>query len=133
MQALYQWQLADLPWETIYSQFEGTESARGADFGYFRGLFEQVVHAEDALNEILGEALDRPTGQLDPVERAILMIGACELAHRPEVPRGVVINEAVELAKRYGATGSHRYVNGVLDKCATILRGTSASAGRTGA
>lgn len=130
MQALYQWQLTGQPWETICGQFEGTESARGADFGHFRALLEQVVSGHESLDEALTMALDRPAAQLDPIERAILLVGVCELVQHPDVPYRVVINEAVELGKRYGATGSHRYINGVLDKCAANLRGPEVAAAR---
>ena len=131
MQALYQWQLSEQPWETIYAQFADTESARGADFEYFRILLRQVVSSQHALDDELASTLDRPPAQLDPIERAVLLIGVYELAHRPDVPYRVVINEAVELAKRYGGTGSHRYVNGVLDKCAARLRAAEIKARRT--
>jgi N utilization substance protein B len=74
------------------------------------------------LDTLLDERLDRPREQLDPIEKCILRLGAYELRDRLEVPKKVVINEAVELAKRFGADQSHRYVNGVLDKLADELR-----------
>jgi N utilization substance protein B len=85
VQALYQWQLAEL-------------------------------------DDLLAPLLERPLAQVDPVERAVLRVGAFELAHRPEVPYRVVINEAVELAKRFGAEQGHRFVNSVLDRLARDLR-----------
>ena len=76
----------------------------------------------DEIDDLIAPLLDRPMTQVDPVERAILRVGAFELAHRPEVPYRVVINEGVELAKRFGAEQGHRFVNGVLDRLAHQLR-----------
>lgn len=128
MQALYQQQINPQDWRDIYKQFATSESAKGADLEYFKALLRDVCDAQDAIAERLDGILDRPLIQLDPVERAILQLGVFELAERPDVPYRVVINEAVDLARRYGATGGHRYVNGVLDKCATAMREPEASA-----
>lgn len=122
MQAVYQQQLNPLDWRDLYTQYAASETARGADLGYFKDLLKDLSAQQDQLSEDLDAELDRPFRQLDPVERAILLIGALELADRPEVPYRVVINEAVELARRFGATGGHRYINGVLDQCARRLR-----------
>lgn len=122
MQALYRHQVNPEDWRDIYSQMADTESARGADLEYFKALLRDVTTGSDQLKEELDAVLDRPVAQLDPVERAVLLIGVFELSDRPDVPYRVVINEAVELARRFGATGGHRYVNGVLDKCAKRLR-----------
>ncbi len=129
MQALYQQQINPDDWRRLYKQYADSESARGADLEYFKALLRDVSSAAEELAEDLDAELDRPFAQLDPVERAILLLGAFELAQRPEVPFRVVINEAVELARRYGATGGHRYINGVLDKCAARLRAPETTAG----
>lgn len=127
MQALYQHEVNPQDWRGIYKQMKASESAKGADLEYFEGLLKDVVADSTRLSSALDEVLDRPFSQLDPVERAILLIGVFELTDRPDVPYRVVINEAVELARRYGATGGHRYVNGVLDKCAARMRTPEAS------
>ena len=81
-----------------------------------------------ALDASLGELIDRPVGQLDPVERAVLLIGLYELGQRLDVPYRVVINEGVELAKRFGATEGHKFVNAVLDRAARTLRAAEQAA-----
>lgn len=94
----------------------------GADPRYFKELILKIPPLSDELEQVLGAFADRPLDQLDPVERSILMIGAYELRDRLDVPYRVVINEAVEMAKFYGAEDGHRYVNALLDKAAGELR-----------
>lgn len=130
MQAIYQHQINPQDWRDIYKEIAGSESAKGADLDYFKALLRDVVAGSEGLSVLLDEVLDRPFVQLDPVERAILLVGVFELSERPDVPYRVVINEAVELARRYGATGGHRYINGVLDKCAASSRASEAAAPR---
>lgn len=127
MQALYQHQINPLDWRDIYKEIAHSESAKGADLDYFKVLLQEVVSNSEKLSLDLDEVLDRPFAQLDPVERAILLVGVFELSSRPDVPYRVVINEAVELARRFGATGGHRYINGVLDKLAARVRAEPAS------
>jgi len=127
MQALYQHQVNPQDWRDIYKQIAGSESAKGADLEYFKALLRDVVNDTERLSSELDNNLDRPFVQLDPVERAVLLVGVFELLARPEVPFRVVINEAVELARQFGSTGGHRYVNGVLDKCASRLRKAEAT------
>ena len=93
-----------------------------ADEEYFSALLTGVIRHAPALEEALQPHLDRKFAQLSPIERAILLIAAFELANRPEVPYRVVINEAVELAKSYGGTDGFKFVNGVLDKMAAVAR-----------
>lgn len=102
----------------------------GLDPRYFKELTLEIPPLEEQLEELLSEFADRPMAQLDPVERAILFIGAYELKHRPDVPYRVVINEAVELAKFYGAEDGHRYVNAILDKASARLRAVEHQARR---
>ena len=92
------------------------------DVAYFSELVQCIPVRVAELDARLTPYLDRPVAELDPVELAILRIGVCELAHHPEIPFRVIINEAVELAKVFGAEQSHRYINGVLDKVARDLR-----------
>lgn len=128
MQGLYQHQINPQDWRDIFKQISESESAKGADLDYFKALLRDVIAGSATLADKLDEVLDRPFVQLDPVERAVLLVGVFELSERPDVPYRVVINEGVELARRYGATGGHRYINGVLDKCATRLRASQAVA-----
>lgn len=127
MQAVYQQQLNPLDWRDLFKQYSASESANGADLEYLKGLLKDLAAEQDRLSAELDAELDRPFSQLDPVERSILLVGALELDARPEVPYRVVINEAVELARRFGATGGHRYINGVLDQCARRLRPAEAN------
>jgi N utilization substance protein B len=122
MQALYQWQLAAQHPKDILTQFLESEESARADRDYFRELLLQTTEHHASLDARLEAFTDRSMALVDPVERAILRIAAYELESRPDVPYRVVVNEAVELAKKYGAEQSHRFVNGVLDKLAHELR-----------
>lgn len=122
VQAIYQWQIAGQPVPDIVAQFLTEHAGRKVDTDYFRGLVEGVTANSQRIDEGLGEFLDRAIERVDPVERAILRVAGFELLEHPEVPYRVVINEAVELAKVFGAEQGHRYVNGVLDKAARRLR-----------
>lgn len=92
------------------------------DLELFRRIVRGVSANEESLDEAYSPLLDRPLAEIDPIEQAILRLGAFELIHTPEIPRAVAINEAVEMAKLYGATESHKYINGVLDKLADRVR-----------
>ena len=94
----------------------------------FEGIFQGVLLRMDALETLITPALDRPINELSPVEHAALLIGAYELAEDPRVPFKVAINEAVELAKIFGGTDGHKYVNGVLDLLAQSLRSAETQA-----
>ncbi len=118
MQALYQWQLNGQGTRITDTDLLDDDEQPKADTEYFHELLEQVQRNAKTLDAVLDPCLDRPIVQLDPVERAILWVAAYELMHRMDVPYRVVINEAVELAKRFGAEQGHRFVNGVLDKIA---------------
>jgi transcription antitermination protein NusB len=122
MQALYQWQLTDQPAAEIKQQFLQSEDSGGVDAEYFSELLTACIAQHEAISSALAPFLDRPLAQLDPVEKAILMIGIFELQSRLDVPYRVVINEAVDLCKRFGATDAHKYVNAVLDRAARELR-----------
>jgi N utilization substance protein B len=122
LQALYRWQINECPWQDLVQEFGAAEDMPRADSEYFRELVEGICAARTALDEQLAGFIDRIPALLDPVEHAALLIGLYELAHRPDVPYKVAINEAVSLAKRFGATDGHKYVNAVLDRAARELR-----------
>jgi len=125
MQALYQWQLTGDDTTTVLKQFQNAplnEDEEEFDWAYFSTLFNECMTRYKELESYLEPLLDRPLIQLDPVEKAILMVGAAELAWHIEVPFRVAINEAVELAKSFGAEASHQFINGVLDKLAKQKR-----------
>jgi len=123
LQGLYQQQLSGNADEAIRAQLTEASGFSKADAAYFAGLWSGVGTEYDAMLERIGPYLDRPVHDLSPIERSILVIGAWELLHRLDIPYRVVINEAVELAKSYGGTDGHKFVNGVLDKLAARVRG----------
>ena len=122
MQALYQWQINDCPWQELVTQYSAAQDMERADGEYFRAIVGAVCAARDALDAELAGWMDREPLRLDPIEHAVLLIGAYELKEQPEVPFRVVINEGVSLAKRFGATDGHKFVNAVLDRAARSLR-----------
>jgi N utilization substance protein B len=132
MQALYQWQLAGQSASELQRQFAAEEGYGDAEEEYFAGLLNGVTTTVAVLDTRLQPLIDRPLAQLDPVERAVLWIGMFELLHRPDVPYRVVINESVELAKRFGATDGHKFVNAVLDRAARELRSAEQAAANGG-
>jgi N utilization substance protein B len=122
MQALYRWQINEAPWQDLVSEFATEEGMDRADGQYFRELVQGVCLSREALDAELAGYMDRSPSMLDPIEHAVLLIGAFELKSRPEIPFRVVINEGVSLAKRFGATDGHKFVNAVLDRAARTLR-----------
>lgn len=122
LQALYRWQLNEGPWQDLILEFGDAEDMPRADREYFREVVEGVWRNHGALDADLASWADRSPAMLDPIEHAILLIGVYELRHRLDVPYRVAINEAVTLAKRFGATDGHKYVNAVLDRAARALR-----------
>jgi N utilization substance protein B len=130
MQALYQWQLTGQSAAELRNQYAEEEGWGDADADFFRELLNGITEGAAALDATLAGLIDRPVEQLDPVERAVLLIGLYELAHRLDVPWRVVINEGVELAKRFGATDGHKFVNAVLDRAARSLRAAEQAAAR---
>jgi N utilization substance protein B len=122
VQAIYQWQMTGQDVAEIVSQFLDEQQPADFDVTYFQDLLRGVPAHLEELDELLKPALDRAIESVDPVERAVLRLGAYELCHKSEIPYRVVINEAVELAKIFGAEEGHKYINGVLDKLAKRLR-----------
>ena len=122
LQALYQWTLSGAALADIEAEFRVDNDFRHTDGDYFSAVLKGVTSDVDALEALFEPALDRALDDLDPIERNLLRLGTFELRDRIDVPYKVVINEAVSLAKKFGATESHRYINGVLDKVARDLR-----------
>jgi N utilization substance protein B len=122
LQALYQWTLSGSALADIEAEFRVDNDFRHTDGDYFTAILKGVTSDVDALEALFSPALDRSLDDLDPIERNLLRLGAFELRDRIDVPYKVVINEAVSMAKKFGATESHRYINGVLDKVARDLR-----------
>ena len=122
LQALYQWTLSGASAADIEAEFRVDNDFQHTDGEYFSAVLKGVVGDVDALEALFSSALDRKLEELDPIERNLLRLGTFELRDRIDVPYKVVINEAVALAKKFGATDSHRYINGGLDKVARVLR-----------
>lgn len=122
LQALYAWQLSGSHMKAVIDQFRHEQDMEVADQEYFEDLLRGVETHVDALDESIKPYVDREVAQIDPIERAVLRLAAYELKFRPDVPYRVVINEAIEVTKRFGADHGHSYVNGVLDKLAGELR-----------
>jgi N utilization substance protein B len=122
MQALYQWHMAGASVSDIEAEFREEYDFSHVDLEYFQALLHGVPGCVDELEAVFSPLLDRKIDDLDPIERTLLRMGIFELAHRIDVPYKVVINEAVALTKKFGATDGHKYINGVLDKAARQLR-----------
>ena len=122
LQALYQWDIGNAQSSDVRTQFLDTQDMSRVDVDYFVELFNGISHDPDVVDTAMADALDRPIDDLDPIERAVLRVAVFELTQRPDIPARVVINEGVEITKRFGADKGHRYVNGVLDKLAKQLR-----------
>lgn len=130
VQALYQWQMTGANIGEIETQFRVDNDMRKTDVAYFRELLHEIPKCVNELDDTFRPLLDREIKDLDQVELAILRIGTYELSKRPDIPFKVAINEGIELAKYFGATESHKYVNGILDKVAQRLRIAEMKAGR---
>jgi N utilization substance protein B len=118
LQALYQWQVTGHDESEIVTQFMEEQDFRNVDQEWFRLLLSGVISSHVELDEFLQPFLDRPIKQLDIMELLILRMAAFELKNHSEVPKIVVMNEAIDLARRFGAEQGHSFVNGVLDKAA---------------
>lgn len=130
MQALYAWQMSGGSAQQVIAQFAHEQAHEIADLEYFEDLVRGVMAHREPLDAGLLPHLDRTVEEIDPVERAVLRIAAYEFKHRLDVPYRVVINEAIETVKRFGAEHGHTYVNGVLDKLALDWRGVEVQAAR---
>ncbi|WP_106478723.1 transcription antitermination factor NusB [Phytohalomonas tamaricis] len=143
VQGLYQWQMTGKPLTQLEAEFRSQTAdddladhenwvkvMQMADLALFHELLHNVPRYRGELDDYITPLLDRKLTELDQIELAILRLGAYELAKRMEVPYRVVINEGVELAKSFGATDGHKYINGILDKLANRLRSAEVSARR---
>jgi len=131
LQGLYQWLVAGSSPGSIREELAESSGFAKCDEPFFDALWRGVTSDFDAMIASVAPYLDRPAVQLSPIEKSVLAIGAWELTREAETPYRVAINEAVELAKRFGGTDGHKYVNGVLDKLAAATRAAEVSAGRT--
>ncbi len=122
VQALYSWQLSKNDIADVELQFLAEQDVKGADITYFRELLSGVATNAEYLDGIMSPYLSRKLDELGQVERAVLRVALYELSKREDVPYKVAINEAIELAKIFGAEDSHKFVNGVLDKAAPTVR-----------
>jgi len=122
LQGIYAWQMGEQSMDKVIEQFRREQDMKVADGEYFEDLLRGVAAHCAELDAGLVPHLDRDVDQVDPIERAALRLGAYELKYRPDVPYRVVLNEAVETTKRFGAEHGHTYVNGVLDKLAVDWR-----------
>jgi N utilization substance protein B len=122
LQALYQWDVGHAQSSDVRKQFLDGQDMSRVDVDYFVLLFNGVSHHPEALDEALIDALDRPITDLDPIERNVLRVATYELMECQDIPARVIINEGIEITKRFGADKGHRYVNGVLDKLAASVR-----------
>jgi N utilization substance protein B len=122
VQALYQWQINPRPWQDTLQQFADDPESSRADREYFAALMTAIVTQCEALDARLATLGEIPPPELDPIEHAVLWLGVHELECHPELPYRVALDEAVQLAKQFGATDGHKYVNAVLDRAARELR-----------
>ena len=122
VQALYQWDVTAQHADEIQPQFEQIHDMQNVDKKFLREIMREVPKLDTELVASISPHLDREFTRLDPVEKAILRLGAYELSHRPDVPTKVILNEMIELAKVFGADHSYKFINGVMDKMASALR-----------
>ena len=121
-QALYQWQLSDANPHEILLYFQANPQFKKADMDYFEILFDNITRDSESIDALYQPHLDRSLQSVDPIEQSILRLATYELKNSFELAYKIIINEAVELAKIFGATDSYKYINTVLDKTAKILR-----------
>ena len=122
LQALYQIQINPLSWQDVQLQFAADPEAQRVDRDYFRDLIEAIAPNREALDVRLSGLCEIPPAELDPIEHAVLWLGLHELQSCPELPYRVALAEAVQLAKQFGATDGHKFVNAVLDRAARESR-----------
>jgi N utilization substance protein B len=122
IQALYEWLISGNDMQTIKAHFLNDYDFKKTDKKYFETLLKDVIEKHELLDQNLLPHLDRALNELDPIELCVLRTAMFELIEQPEIPYRIIINEAVELAKKFGVTGGYKYVNGVLDKAAKKIR-----------
>lgn len=129
LQATYQWLMTGDDPEVIAQQYLHNGENGNFDRNYFTNLFVDAINAQHEIFSTVDAWLDRPLAQIDPVEKSVLQISCFEMKHRKDVPYKVIINEAVELTKTFGAEESHKYINAVMDKAAVAWRREEVQAG----
>ncbi len=122
VQAIYQWIMTQHSADEIEQQFIVSHDMDNVDFPYFQDVLHGSVVHQPSLADVVIDFLSRPFSQIDPVEQAILLLACYELQYKKEVPYRVIINEAIELSKTFGAEDGHRFINGILDKVAEKIR-----------
>jgi N utilization substance protein B len=130
LQGLYQWLLNNEPATTVVNNIRAAHGFEKADADYFAALLYGAIQESVALRDAFAPLIDRGVAELSPIEHGVLLIGAYELKNNLDIPYRVVINEAVELTKSFGGIDGHKYVNGVLDKLAPVLRADEVAATR---
>ena len=130
LQGLYQWIYTGADAEQVLGHLAEMEGFAGADREFLETELRGAIAHAAALQAALEPFVDRKWDEMSPIERAILLIGAWEMVHEPEIPYRVTINEAIELGKRLGGTDGHKYVNGVLDRLAAEVRAEEVAAPR---
>ena len=124
--AIYQWQMTNNTYKDIYQGIQEdsalSKDMPKADMAFFQALVKCVMEKTTEIDALMNPFLDRKAGHLDQIERAVLRLSVCELQNHPEIPYKVIINESVNLSKKFGADQSHKFVNGVLDKVSASLR-----------
>ena len=122
LQALYQWLLADTETYDLFKQFTQEPDYPQSDRKYLKELIYKVTELQDELEQLIADCSDRPVAEVDPIEHAMLLIAMYELKYRMEIPFRAIINEAVNLTKKFGATDAYKFVNATLDKGVQQLR-----------
>ena len=122
LQGIYQWLYTGTSPAQVLKDLSEMEHFASADRAFLEAELKGAIGEAPGLREKLEPLADRKWDEVSPVERAILLIGAWEMVHNPEIPYKVTINEAIELGKRFGGTEGHKYVNGILDRLATSVR-----------
>lgn len=122
VQAVYSWQISDNSVADVEAHFLTENAKRRFDIDYFQALFKGVANNVADIDAAIEPHVERPLADVDHVEKAVLRVAIYELKDCPDVPYRVVINEAIELAKSFGADDSHKFVNGVLDKAVKLIR-----------
>lgn len=130
LQGVYQWLYTGVAAAQVLKNLAELEEYEKADLPFLEAELRGTLAQEASLRKALEPFVDRKWDEMSPIERAILLIAAWELIHKPEIPYRVVINEAIELGKRFGATEGHKYVNGVLDRLAAVTRASEVAAPR---
>ncbi len=130
MQALYQWHVSRNALQQIENQFRAEYDFSQVDIEFFQELLHNIPAQLNDIDALFAPHLDRPVKEVTPIELALLRIGTYELAHRIDIPFKVAINEAVSLAKKFGAAESHKYINGILDNVAKQTRAVEIAAAK---